>query len=63
MASLLDELIGLQVSGHDITTLQLCTRGIVVFVWMLVLLWVAGKRASAMAAPCTWCCALLSARC
>ncbi|QJX46193.1 DUF421 domain-containing protein [Hymenobacter taeanensis] len=41
----LNELLGLHASSHNITTLQMCARAIVVFLWALTLLRLAGHQA------------------
>jgi uncharacterized membrane protein YcaP (DUF421 family) len=41
----LNELLGLQASSHNINTLQMCARAILVFLWALLLLRLAGNRA------------------
>lgn len=41
----LNELLGLHASSHNITTLQMCARAIIVFLWALLLLRLAGNRA------------------
>ncbi|TGD81423.1 DUF421 domain-containing protein [Hymenobacter wooponensis] len=41
----LNELLGLHASSHNITTLQMCARAIIVFLWALTLLRLAGQQA------------------
>ncbi|TGE09944.1 DUF421 domain-containing protein [Hymenobacter fodinae] len=41
----LSDLLGLHASSHSITTLQMCARAIVVFLWALALLRLAGHQA------------------
>lgn len=41
----LHELLGLQASSHNISALQMCARAVLVFLWALLLLRLAGNRA------------------
>jgi uncharacterized membrane protein YcaP (DUF421 family) len=47
----LNELIGLHASSHDITTLQMCVRAIIVFLWALALLRLVGNQAFGSGSP------------
>ncbi|SNC75712.1 Protein of unknown function [Hymenobacter gelipurpurascens] len=40
----LNELLGLHASSHNISALQMCMRAIIVFLWALLLLRLAGNR-------------------